>query len=776
MRNWLRGKRRGLVAFVLICGLVAGGLGWATSAALRLEGEQHEARMQGVLAERLRVRQREQEQARQALLRERAQQEAQSQDEFAAKLRLALWRLDSRIAPVLAREDARPYNNYSAVFAPPVVVDPQGHRYPPAVVLEPSPLLSSDLPDWMLLHFQTSAESGWGSPQVLSRTYQRKLNQNGITFANVTNERVQILDELASSATCQTLLGQVKSQELLLDAVAMQEATLDGNALTGTLKAKAAESKSEPTAQAQAPAQPTGVPAPQAGNAPGFLTPPTLSTASGQTGQQMQGAQAQNPQRRAPGYEYGSRVNTRFQANNEAKPSTYADNAYNVYQNTVNFSYPWQLPPGASALTARGLHEQVLVRLGTMTPLWLSAAEGRERLLVVRRVRISSRWAEPLDVLACWPRTALPASRDVLLAVLSRTAKLPHPREVCQGIVLDWPRLQKLLADEVRDLFPAAKILPMRATPPPHPERTMTALPAELDPGEGPAALPPLPPPAAEEEVAGPPALPALGWTPLRIGLALAWAAALVALAAVCLGGWSLLDLSERRIRFVSAVTHELRTPLTTLRLYLDMLTGGLVRGEAQQAEYLGTLHAETERLNRLVTNVLDFSRLENQRPRLVLARVGVSELLEQVAATWQARCAEAGKELTVDNGAGPAAALHTDVQLVQQILGNLIDNACKYSRAAEDRRLWVRAAAAGKRLVIEVEDRGPGVPKRERDSIFRAFCRGRSADVTAGGVGLGLALALRWAHLLGGRLTLRSPAEGTGACFRLELPAGGAE
>ncbi len=84
--------------------------------------------------------------------------------------------------------------------------------------------------------------------------------------------------------------------------------------------------------------------------------------------------------------------------------------------------------------------------------------------------------------------------------------------------------------------------------------------------------------------VPGPEAAPAdPGWTPLRIGLALAWAAALVALLAVGLVGWSLFDLSERRIRFVSAVTHELRTPLTTLRLYLDMLTGGMVKEERQK-------------------------------------------------------------------------------------------------------------------------------------------------------------------------------------------------
>jgi signal transduction histidine kinase len=108
----------------------------------------------------------------------------------------------------------------------------------------------------------------------------------------------------------------------------------------------------------------------------------------------------------------------------------------------------------------------------------------------------------------------------------------------------------------------------------------------------------------------------------------------------------------------------------------------------------------------------------------------------------------------------------------VQQILGNLIDNACKYSRGAEDPHVWLRARVAdGKRLVLEVEDRGPGVPCGERHSIFRAFTRGQQADVTAGGVGLGLALAQRWAGLLGGRLTLCSDPQRVGACFRLELP-----
>ncbi len=184
------------------------------------------------------------------------------------------------------------------------------------------------------------------------------------------------------------------------------------------------------------------------------------------------------------------------------------------------------------------------------------------------------------------------------------------------------------------------------------------------------------------------------------------------------------------------------------------------------------TLHIEADRLSRLVGNVLDFSRLENQRPRLVESNVRVGELFEQLGSAWQGRCEEVGKELILDNRLGDEVRFWTDMQLVQQILGNLIDNACKYSRAAVDRRLWVRARQAGeRRLVLEVEDRGPGVPPRERRAIFHSFRRGRSTEVMAGGVGLGLALAQRWAKLLGGKLTLHSAREGPGACFRLELP-----
>jgi signal transduction histidine kinase len=185
-------------------------------------------------------------------------------------------------------------------------------------------------------------------------------------------------------------------------------------------------------------------------------------------------------------------------------------------------------------------------------------------------------------------------------------------------------------------------------------------------------------------------------------------------------------------------------------------------------------LQTESERLHRLIGNVLDFARLEKQTTKTNPVEVPVADLLETVRATWQDRCTTTGKELVVENILRPDVKLVTDSALAQQIIGNLIDNSCKYSHSALDRRIWLRVLApSASRLVFEVEDCGPGVKPSEKRSIFRPFRRGCHADVTAGGVGLGLALAKRWAGMLGGKLEYRKGEKSGGACFRLELPSG---
>jgi K+-sensing histidine kinase KdpD len=181
-------------------------------------------------------------------------------------------------------------------------------------------------------------------------------------------------------------------------------------------------------------------------------------------------------------------------------------------------------------------------------------------------------------------------------------------------------------------------------------------------------------------------------------------------------------------------------------------------------------MHCEAERLNRLISNVLDFARLEKSRPTVERRPLAVRELLDQLKATWEERCAAAGKELVIEDHLPPDAIIETDRKLIEQILGNLIDNAQKYSRESSDPRIWIRAKPDKNRIHFEIEDRGPGISQQEQSWIFRAFRRGNDADVKAGGVGLGLALATRWASFISGRLEVDTAQGGVGACFRLIL------
>jgi signal transduction histidine kinase len=620
-----RGKSGGFIAFVGIAALVAGGLGWVTSAALSLEREQLQTQAQ-----------------------------AQTND----RLRLAMWRLDSLISPLLAKEDSRPVSHFKSLFAPSIAINRVGVACEPGSVLEPSPLLSVELPDWMLLHFQTDGRARWESPQVLTPASSKRFQTLGTppALVNVTPDRRRLLSQLGEELPVSSLMTAVRGR-------GEQHALVD-----------------------------TGL---------------VLMTNESNTAMPVQSAQGANFDS-----EYANRAAQQAQLRSSAKKQQ--ESTFPTDEETRTPS-----PIGDNSLNSLQRNAQAVpvnVTQSSMVPLWIEGKDQVDRLIFARYVQVGK-------------------------------------QELCQGIVLDWPKLRTILATEVKDLFPEASFRPMKEDVPARPERTMTALPIELqaEPLRGDISI---------------------GWTPLRVGLAMSWCAALVALLAVGLGGWSLIDLSERRIRFVSAVTHELRTPLTTLRLYLDMLSGGMVKEERQQEEYLHTLNDEADRLNRLVGNVLDFSRLERQRPRLAMARINLNQLLNQVATTWASRCKSAGKELVQENRAGDDVEILTDIQIAQQILGNLIDNACKYSHGSADRRIWLRASN-GKRnsIVIDVEDRGPGIPARERRAIFRPFRRGSDNEVAAGGVGLGLSLAQRWAHVLGGSLTLDSVEADSGACFRLTLP-----
>jgi signal transduction histidine kinase len=319
-----------------------------------------------------------------------------------------------------------------------------------------------------------------------------------------------------------------------------------------------------------------------------------------------------------------------------------------------------------------------------------------------------------------------------------------------QGAWLDWPCLRAELLAIVADKFPQADLQPLPDVAEEDPERTVAGLPAVFVPGAAPVA-------AIET------------FSPLRTSLGVAWSGVLLAAIAVGALLYGVLRLSERRAAFVSAVTHELRTPLTTFRMYAEMLAGGMVP-PPRQHEYLETLRVESDRLSHLVDNVLSYARLERGPPRRRLETVSLSALLAQVEARLRQRAAQAGLQLvTALDAADGAVAARCDASIVEQVLLNLVDNACKYAKGGAPAEIRLELSRRGKHVLLRVRDHGPGIPAGVRQRLFQPFTKSaEDAAHSAPGVGLGLALSRRLARAMGG--DLRDEEQPGGASLVLRL------
>jgi signal transduction histidine kinase len=228
-------------------------------------------------------------------------------------------------------------------------------------------------------------------------------------------------------------------------------------------------------------------------------------------------------------------------------------------------------------------------------------------------------------------------------------------------------------------------------------------------------------------------------------------------------------DEAAQKTSFVANVSHEFKTPLTTIRLYSELLEQGRVRDAAQGNDYLRTIGRETQRLARLVNNALDFSRLEQGRKKYARETIDLAADLGRLLDTHAPRVAEAGMILKRDLPPAPVEAV-TDRDAIEQIVLNLIDNACKYAAAGGEVMVSLRRPTSG-RVEVRVADRGPGVPLEHREQIFEKFHRVDDAlTAEKGGAGLGLSIARQLARGLGGELSF-VPREGSGAEFVLTLP-----
>ncbi|MBE0536265.1 MAG: HAMP domain-containing histidine kinase [Phycisphaerae bacterium] len=232
----------------------------------------------------------------------------------------------------------------------------------------------------------------------------------------------------------------------------------------------------------------------------------------------------------------------------------------------------------------------------------------------------------------------------------------------------------------------------------------------------------------------------------------------------------SQIRLAKKKDDFISAVSHELRTPLTTLRMHTEMLEKGWIKNEAKRGEYYTAMRQETERLTRLIENVLDFSRIQRGRKKYHFTLGDVNACIGEVVEMMTPCGVQAGFTLERDFGDMPPLAFDADA--VMQIVINLLDNAIKYARQADEKIIRIRTRCENGYAIIEVEDHGPGIPRLQRKKIFDEFYRcGDESKRETTGTGLGLALVKRFAQAHDGFVEVLT-ARPTGAIFRVALIA----
>ena len=228
--------------------------------------------------------------------------------------------------------------------------------------------------------------------------------------------------------------------------------------------------------------------------------------------------------------------------------------------------------------------------------------------------------------------------------------------------------------------------------------------------------------------------------------------------------------LASERSQFAAAAAHELRTPLAGLQLYGDMLADGL-GDPAKARDYARRMSEEASRLGRVVSNVLGFSQLERGNLSVDVRPDDLGTALAELAERAQPALDRAGAALEVDVPHDLRANFDRDA--LARIVGNLLDNAEKYSRESDDRMIALAARSVDDRVEIVISDHGPGVTEQATAQLFRPFVRGVTADGPAG-LGLGLALSQSLARAMGGDLEYR-PGVRDGAAFVVRLvPARG--
>jgi signal transduction histidine kinase len=626
-----------------------------------------------------------------ALRLDRLEAQSRRQADLEEKVRLALWRMDTTLAPLVAQESARPYFAYKAFFPINRAFGNMFNERSGGEALLPSPLLSARLPQ-ILIHFQFEPDGSLTSPQVPSDSNFK------LAVPQIASETT-----VREAETYLALIKQLVNRDKLLALLPRHTPS----------NVELVESPLNPLDQ---------TPAQQQANR---LQRENLSKIKGQSYVEYQ------QRNRAVQDSANTLLQNQQMAQQDIQQPQMSENR--------------QIGGARPSQTAGTVMASTDLSGVLMSPLWI---EGQLR----------PKGDSP--IFADAKIGTVPAKIGIVPAKIGTIPQLILARritisgqEYVQGCLLDWPAIKTSLLESIADLLPAANLVPVVNTSDAEGGRLLAALPVRLVPvilaGNGDGVF-----------------------SPILLSLIVAWiciSAAAVAVAGLLAG---VIRLSQRRATFVSAVTHELRTPLTTFQMYAEMLAEGMVSDEQTRREYLNTLRAESIRLTHLVENVLSYSRLERGRTDRRLESIAIEDLLNVFKDRLAIRAKQAEMELCVAMDSNVAEqTVRANISAVEQIVFNLVDNACKYASSAENKRIDLVFTMKDGKAELSVRDYGPGLSPAACRRLFSPFSKSaQEAAHSAPGIGLGLALSRRLARDMGGDLLFDNHFA-QGACFILVLP-----
>ena len=600
---------------------------------------------------------------------ELARREAEVQE----KITSALYRMDWKLGPHIAREAARPYYLYESFYSSglPIITGTNAEV--------PSPLLSQTS-DFVKLHFQIEPGDVFSSPQrpKSDAECQKALACCGITDQIVSQRDLQ-LHEVQQLCTYESIVRQIKTSE------SYQEDESDR--VTRNV----------------------------------YVQPQAFNFANKQKQQQIedqqQGRGGAGDNQVAQSGKPSSKSEVQRLRGSSRGGTEFLQRQKSYGANTIEWANENRdnLPPSLFNQA-----DSIEVLEGVMRPIWIA-----DNLFLTRIVKLNN-------------------------------------REVVQCCWLDWERIQQALREEVVDILPDVVFEPVTNDEMLAPERALVTLPVQVVVNSSKLLA---------SSVINDIEIAETGFSGLQVSLLVAWGGLIFSAFAIGSLLYGVLQLSERRASFVSAVTHELRTPLTTFKMYSEMLAEKMVP-EEKQVQYAQTLKLQAERLSHLVENVLQFARLERGADKRTIAATEMKLLLAGIDSRLSERALQSNQTLSFQMD---KEVLNQKVKVephaIEQILFNLVDNACKYAKKSQNHTIEVNGRMKNDRFVeLSVRDFGPGVCGNNANRVFQPF---RKSDLEAAnsepGVGLGLSLCRRMANTFKGRVYYENCEPG--AKFFLEIP-----